>query len=150
ARVLQNASSTDSITYNNTWASPNKLTVTGGTSGGVCTPSTANLCLNSNRFRVTLSAKDPRTAATGPGVASSFNANVGYYSIPALTGDATNIEVFVKVLDGRPINGKFWVFYGGLTDFELTITVTDMTTGAVKTYVRPGLTLAGGADTNAF
>ncbi len=151
ARVLQNASAEDSITYNNTWASPNKLTVTGGGGGGgTCTASTSNLCLNSSRFRVTLSAKDPRTGATGPGQATAFNNEVGYYSVPALTGNPNNLEVFVKVLDGRPVNGKFWVFYGGLTDFELTIVVTDVTTGAVKTYTRPGGSLGGGADTSAF
>jgi hypothetical protein len=149
ARVMTSASNTDSITYNNTWASPNKLTVTGGTGGSSCNPA-SNLTLNANRFKVQLCAKDPRTGNTATGVATEFNANVGYFSIPGLTGDATNIEVFAKVLDGRPINGKFWVFYGGLTDFELTIVVTDTSTGAVKTYTRPGLSLAGGADTNAF
>lgn len=150
ARVLQNASTADAITYNNTWTSPGQLTVSGSGGGGTCTPSSLDLCLNSSRFRVNLSAKDPRTGATGSGQATAFNSEVGYYSVPALTGNPNNLEVFVKVLDGRPVNGKFWVFYGGLTDFELTITVTDVTTGAVKTYVRPGATLGGGADTSAF
>ena len=149
ARVLHNTSTADAITYNNTTFSPSKLTVT-GSGGGVCTPSTANLCLNGNRFRVTLSAKAPGTGAVGPGVATAFNSEVGYYSIPALTGNPNNIEVFAKVLDGRPVNGKWWVFYGGLTDFELTIVVTDVTTGAVKSYFRPGGSLLGGADTSAF
>ncbi|MFA6955190.1 MAG: hypothetical protein WC538_04875 [Thermoanaerobaculia bacterium] len=150
ARVLKDASTTDAITYNNTWVAPNKITITGTGGGGTCTANASTLCLNGNRFRVTLSAQDPRTLKTAAGEAKSFNANVGYYSISGLTGDPTNIEVFVKVLDGRPVNGKFWVFYGGLTDFKLTITVTDVTTGAVKTYNRPGESLAGGADTNAF
>ncbi len=149
ARVLHNTSTADAITYNNTTFSPSKLTVT-GSGGGVCTPSSANLCLNSSRFRITLSAQDPRSGTTGPGQATAFNNEVGYYSIPALTGNPNNLEVFVKVLDGRVVNGKFWVFYGGLTDFELTITVTDVTTGAVKTYHRNGREYGGGADTSAF
>lgn len=148
ARILQNGSTTDSITYNNTWASPGKLTVSGGTTG--CPASASDLFLNSGQFRVSLCAKNPRNGATGRGIATPFNNIVGYFSIPDLTQDSTNFEVFVKILDGRPINGKFWVFYGGLTDFELTITVTQVSTGAVKTYTRPGLQYGGGGDTSAF
>lgn len=150
ARVLQNQATTDSISYNNTWASPTQLSVTGGSTGNSCATSSSDLFLQTGRFRASLCAKDPRTGATGQGVATAFNSIVGYYAIPALTGDPNNFEVFVKVLDGRPINGKFWVFYGGLTDFDLTITVRDVTTGAAKTYTRPGLEFGGGADTNAF
>jgi len=56
----------------------------------------------------------------------------------------------VKVLDGRPINGTFWVFSGALSNVEYTITVTDTTTGAVKTYFNPSGQLASVADTSAF
>ncbi|MGK2859731.1 MAG: hypothetical protein ACSLFQ_21245 [Thermoanaerobaculia bacterium] len=150
ARILQNAATADGISYNNTWASPGQLSVTGGTTSNGCPNSSTDLILQNGQFRTSLCAKDPRTGATGQGVATAFNSIVGYYSIPSLTGDPNNFEVFVKVLDGRPINGKFWVFYGGLTDFELTITVTDTTTGAKKTYTRAGTELGGGADTNAF
>jgi photosystem II stability/assembly factor-like uncharacterized protein len=59
-----------------------------------------------------------------------------------LTGDTgafwffneKNLEVVVKVLDGCGLNGKFWVFAGGLTDVEVTMTVTDRETGEGKTY----------------
>ena len=45
----------------------------------------------------------------------------------------------VKVLDGRTLNDKFWVFYGALSDVEYWITVTDTVTGARKRYHnRPG------------
>lgn len=62
----------------------------------------------------------------------------------------SNIELVVKVLDGRSINGKFWVFYGALSNVEYTITVTDTVTSEVKTYVNPQGTLASAADTDAF
>jgi photosystem II stability/assembly factor-like uncharacterized protein len=45
-----------------------------------------------------------------------------------------NLEVVVKVLDGCGLNERFWVFAGGLTDVEVTMTVTDRETGAGKTY----------------
>ena len=64
--------------------------------------------------------------------------------------DPTNLELVVKVLDGRSVNGKFWVFYGSLTNVEFTLTVTDTLTGAVKTYFNPQGQLGGVADTGAF
>lgn len=56
----------------------------------------------------------------------------------------------VKVLDARRVNGKFWVFYGALSNVEYTVTVTDMQTGAVKTYFNPQGQMASVADTSAF
>jgi hypothetical protein len=62
----------------------------------------------------------------------------------------SNIELVVKVLDGRTVNGHFWVFYGALSDVGYTITVTDTATGQSKTYTNPEHTLASRADTEAF
>lgn len=108
------------------------------------------LCLRSGRFEVALTAVDPRTGTSAGGVPIPRTADFGYFSLPGLTGNAANPEVFVKVLDGRGVNGKFWVFYGGLTDFEFTLEVTDTESGARNVYVKPGLEFCGGADTNAF
>jgi len=114
---------------------------TGG--GGSCT----GLCLIGNRFDATLVARDERTGNTGTGSPLPQSDIFGYFSIPALTNNATNPEVFVKVLDA---GGRFWVFYGGLTDFEFTLSIRDTRTGAVKTYFKAAGSLCGGADTNAF
>ena len=54
------------------------------------------------------------------------------------------------MVDGRPFNGKFWVFYGALTDVQYTITVTDTMTGSARTYFSPQGTPVSQADTNAF
>jgi photosystem II stability/assembly factor-like uncharacterized protein len=64
--------------------------------------------------------------------------------------DPTNLELAVKALDGRSINGKFWVFYGSLTNVEFRLTVTDTLTGAVRTYFNPQGQLMSVADTSAF
>ncbi|MEM7588004.1 MAG: hypothetical protein AAF560_31740 [Acidobacteriota bacterium] len=45
-----------------------------------------------------------------------------------------NWEMLAKVLDGREINGHFWVFLAAATDVELTTTVTDTSCGNVVTY----------------
>ena len=61
-----------------------------------------------------------------------------------------NLELLVKVLDGRPVNGKFWVFFGALSNVPYTVTVTDTETGAQRTYVNPSGQFASRADTSAF
>jgi len=101
-------------------------------------------------FTVTLSAIDPHTGTTGPGVATQVNDLWGYFSIPAITNNPSNPEVFVKLLDGAAINGEYWFFYGGLTTLEYTLTVTDAATGKQKTYTKPAGSECGGADTAAF
>ncbi|MFA6955188.1 MAG: trypsin-like peptidase domain-containing protein [Thermoanaerobaculia bacterium] len=115
-----------------------------------CTPGTANLCLLDSRFRVTLVARDVRTGERAAGYALAENDLFGYFSLPAFTGQSGNPEVFVKMLDGRKLSGRFWVFYGGLTDFEFTMTVTDTATGVVKTYTKQAGSYCGDADTQAF
>jgi hypothetical protein len=126
------------------------LTTSCQTQSSGCQAGVGNLCLNGKRFRVTVTAKDPRTGNTGTGVAIPYNDLNGFFAIPALTGDASNFEVFVKVLDGRRLNGRYWVFYGGLTDFEYTISVTDSVTGQTRSYTKAGGQYAGGADVSAF
>ena len=101
-------------------------------------------------FVVTLSATDPHTGLTAPGVATQVNDLWGYFSIPAITGNPNNPEVFVKLLDGTAINGEYWFFYGGLTNLEYTLTVTDSTTGKQKTYTKLAGSECGGSDTAAF
>ena len=61
-----------------------------------------------------------------------------------------NVEVVLKVLDGRPLNDRFWVFYGALSSVQYTLTVTDTETGQVKRYENPSGRLASVADTGAF
>jgi hypothetical protein len=108
------------------------------------------LCLNQGRFEVSLSATDPRTGATGAGKPVRQNDIFGYFSIPSLTFDPSNPEVFVKILDGRGVNGKFWVFYGSLTDFEFTLTVFDTDTQQTKNYTKPAGEACGKYDVGAF
>jgi len=61
-----------------------------------------------------------------------------------------DVDVVVKVLDARGLNGKFWVFVGSLTTEAYTVTVTDTLTGASKTYTNPAGQTASQSDTSAF
>ena len=105
------------------------------------------LCLNNNHFcvHVTWQAA-PHGNGIASGIASPITANTGAFWFFS----PDNIELVVKVLDGRSVNGKFWVFYGALSNVEYTITVTDTQTGAVKTYFNLQGQLASVADTGAF
>ena len=114
--------------------------------GGTCAPSATRLCLNGGRFAIEARWRD-------------FDGNQGNGMAVPLSGGDTgyfwffnqdNVEVVFKVLDGRPVNNKFWVFYGALSSVEYTLTVTDTMTGARKVYTNPSGRLASGADTEAF
>jgi len=106
----------------------------------------AGLALQGGRFTATVSWRDPRSGAQGSGTAVPLTDDTGafWFFTPA------NLELMVKVLDGRPVNNHFWVFYGALSDVEYTLTVTDTATGATRTYHNPPYTLASHADTLAF
>jgi len=112
-------------------------------------------------FDITLHARDPRTGAEGDGEAIPQNDVFGYFTIPALVpispGAPVVPEVFVKMLDARAIAGQdFWLFWGGLTDLEYTLTVTDTVRGTVKSKFNPArppgepATNCLGADTSGF
>ncbi|HVR97182.1 MAG TPA: hypothetical protein VMW27_11245 [Thermoanaerobaculia bacterium] len=104
-----------------------------------------SLCLRDGRFQVRAAWSLP-DGQTGRGQAVALTRESGYFWFFG----ANNVELAVKILDGRVENGHFWVFYGALSDVGYTITVTDTVTGAVKTYVNPHSTLASRSDITAF
>lgn len=110
-----------------------------------CVAGTTTLCLAGGRFKVQVEWKTP-VPQTGSGTAVPITADTGRFWF----FNAENIELVVKVLDARDLNGHFWVFYGALSDVEYTITVTDSLTGRQKIYKNPQGTLASVGDIKAF
>jgi CSLREA domain-containing protein len=100
--------------------------------GDDCLDGGPNLCLNQDRFRVAAHFRTGQ-GATGQGQALPLTSDSGLYWF----FDPANIELTVKVLDGCGLNGHYWVFLSGLTNVEVTITVTDTRNGTVKTYTNP-------------
>ncbi len=103
--------------------------VAGGS--GTCLQNATSLCLRDGRFRVT--AAWSTSAGGGAGYVRPLTADTGAFWF----FDAANLEVVVKVLDGCPANGRFWVYAGGLTDLGVTLTVEDTVSGESAVYTSP-------------
>ncbi len=56
----------------------------------------------------------------------------------------------LTLIDGRAINGKIWVHWGGLSDTAFQIVVTDTTTGIARSYTNPAGKRQSQADRLAF
>ena len=104
------------------------------------------LCLADGRFQATLHYSDPRRGLAGTGIGVPLTADSGYFWFFA----PSNLEVFFKVLDGRALNGHYWIFWGGVTDVGFQLTVHDTVTGATRIYDSPAGAFASAADTNAL
>lgn len=97
-----------------------------------CVPGPNRLCLNQGRFAVEATFNAP---GQPPGTASvvKLTDETGYLWF----FNSSNVEAVVKVLNACGLNQKYWVFAGGLTDVQVTLTVTDTQTGNSKTYTNP-------------
>jgi hypothetical protein len=111
-----------------------------------CSVDSTTLCLSNGRFKVQVQWTTPQ-AQSGAGQAVTLTGDTGYFWFFS----ANNVEVVLKVVDGRAFNSRFWVFAGGLTNVNVVMTVTDTQTGTVKTYTNPqGVAFQPIQDTNAF
>ncbi|HET9678370.1 MAG TPA: hypothetical protein VFP21_12800, partial [Solirubrobacterales bacterium] len=111
-----------------------------------CLAGATNLCLSGNRFRVDVTWKTP-DGRTGAGQAVALTPDTGYFWFFA----SSNVEMVVKVLNACTLNQRFWVYAGGLTNVQVTVTVTDTMTGTTKTYNNPqGTAFRPVQDTSAF
>ncbi len=88
------------------------------------------LCLAGGRFEATVEYTNPATGLVGSGRPLLGTDNTGYMTFFS----PDNVELAIKVLDGRAFNDSYWVFATGLTDVDYTITVKDTFGGKVKTY----------------
>ena len=113
---------------------------------GLCVPDAQTLCQLGGRFQVRVAWQGSPTGPTESASAVRLTDDTGYFWF----FDADNVELVVKTLDGTATNGHDWVFSGALSSVHYTITVTDLQTGAVRTYENPFGQLESFADTAAF
>lgn len=110
-----------------------------------CAPGPNSLCLSGSRFLVELAWKDT-AGRTQRGQAVPLTGTTGYFGLSS-TG---SVDVAVKVLDARPLNGSFWFFQGALSSVEYTLTVTDTMTGIKKIYTNPRGRFTSHGDMGSF
>lgn len=85
------------------------------------------------------------SGASGEAIPLPQSDQFGYFYF----SDPNNPEVFVKVLDFGA-SSPYLVFYAGLTDFEYTVTFTNVSTGKVLSFTKPAGSFAGGADNSGL
>ena len=111
-----------------------------------CAADGVSLCLNNDRFRVSITWRD-YSHHTGSGWAVPYANDSGMFWFFA----ADNIEFLVKVIDGCGLNSKYWVYAAATTDVEYTMTVTDTLRNVTKTYTNPlGTASPAITDSSAF
>lgn len=101
------------------------------------------LCLLGERFEVRVAWRDHRSGSLGEGQKTKLTDRSGTFWF----FHPDNVELIVKIQDGRPVNGDFWVFVGTMTDLAFSLTVSDRETNFSRTYVNPAGKLLGLADT---
>ncbi len=99
---------------------------------GGCVAGDTTLCLQGGRFEVAASWRDA-AGASGAGRARRLTDETGWFWF----FEEDNVELVVKVLDGRTLNGHFWLFHAGMSNVEYTLTVTDTVTGAKQELFNP-------------
>ncbi len=103
------------------------------------------LLFHDGRFRAELDWSDSQ-GNSGRGRAAALTQEAGYFWFFR----SGNVEVVLKVLDARALNGCFWVFGGSMSNVGYTISVTDTETQELGTYVNPQGQFSNIGDTFAF
>ena len=111
-----------------------------------CQPGEKSLCLERERFTVTVDWTDYE-GQSGEGRVEMANKNAGAFYL----FNPRTIDMHVNVLDGCAINGHYWVFAAASTSVEYSLWVSDGYTGSSIHYDNP-LGQEGGPiiDTSAF
>jgi len=126
-------------------ATPGGLYVSPAPAAGPCIPTDTVLCLTGGRFAAQIAWQlGGGTTGSGHAVPLADGAGGFWFFSPAST------ETLLKIVDGSPVNGHFWVFAAGLSDVGYALTLTDTSTGAHHTYMHAPGTLASFADTGTF
>jgi len=113
----------------------------------LCVTGGPTLCLNSDRFKVTASFKTTAGGQTSSAQAVKLTPDTGYFWF----FNQENVEITIKVLNACGANNRYWVFASGMTNVEVTLTVTDTANGQTKTYTNPlRRNFAPILDTGAF
>lgn len=113
---------------------------------------TQELFFHDRKFRVTVEWSTPDGALHGDAYAVPLSKEAGYLWF----FQGSNPEIMVKILDGRPVNGNWWVFISSNTNLEFTVRVgilsglADPPGYLEKVYVSPAGANKNFIDTTTF
>ena len=133
---------------NGTGVATKTVVVAPGAASSPCVQSQTTLCLNNGRFSVTAHFRTVNNQS-GDAMGVPLTSDSGYFWF----FNPNNIEVVVKVLNAcTQAQPRYWVFAAGLTNVEVTLTVTDTQAGgSPNIYQNPLNTpFAPIQDTGAF
>ena len=119
-----------------------------------CSADANTTCLADGRFAVKIDFLNQFANPPQPGsllgaklLPGSQNPDTAIYGF----GSPNAIEAVVRIQDARPFGlNRFDIYFGGMTDVEYTVTVTDTTTGVVRKYRNPAGAVGGGVDRASF
>ncbi len=124
----------------------NVATVETFSDNDACVVTGDELCLLGGRFKVSVDYRNQHAGgAEGTATVVPWTDQSGLFWFFG----PENVELIVKMLDGRHINQHFWLFYGALSDLEYTVTVIDTAIGEDLIYHNPPGEICGLADTTA-
>ncbi|HEX8408592.1 MAG TPA: hypothetical protein VF883_07000 [Thermoanaerobaculia bacterium] len=111
-----------------------------------------NLAMLKGRFKVQVRYRNQfanppvEGLLTGKSLVSSTLADtaVFWFDTPLI------VELMVRVSDARPWENNYHVYYGGLSDVEFFVTVTDTVTGKTVEYHKAANSLKGEVDRKSF
>jgi hypothetical protein len=118
--------------------------------GFIVQPRATTFALIGARFQVTVSAGQP---GANPAAVQLSDAG-GYFSY----FQPEDVEITVKMVDGRQVNGHYWVFIASMTDTPFTATLVDTSVAGcsranncpTRTYTNPASTNQNFIDVDAF
>jgi hypothetical protein len=119
-----------------------------------CSADANTTCLVDGRFAVKIDFLNQFANPPQPGsllgaklLPGSQNPDSAIYGF----GSPQAIEAVVRIQDARPFGlNRFDIYFGGMTDVEYTVTVTDSVTGTVRQYRNPPGAVGGGVDRQSF
>ena len=115
-----------------------EISATTGDASGACRTGEQYLCLSEGRFEIQAHWKNHLEEGVF-GAATAVPIDVSDESGMFWFFNSTNIELVVKTLDGRQLNGHYWLFFGALSNVEYWVTVRDTLRQAAagRTTTRP-------------
>ncbi len=114
---------------------------------GACAEDERTLCLLDGRFAVTVDWTNQHNGGqTGVGHRIDGSDQTGYFWF----FNPGNVELVVKMIDARSLDGHFWVFYGSLSDVDFKISVTDTEAVQTRDLSHPAGSQCGEFNTSAF